>query len=794
MGETLNPDPNEEFRKRAEHDSRYNKNKDKVRYGENEPRWELGALDKLNYYIEHDSLPEKKELVSDFRKASIDLIDPLMQLQIDARTRFNFNDYSVVRLAEIADGYSRDFQQAVQHVDRFEDLGSPATSGLAKLQNINLVRIGAFHKLENHTIGFKNFYFDAKGAFSLLATGRRHGAINTGDWISMFSPLPELELNNSEKDALKILEGNFTGEEVSKMTAQIEHFDRAVGAMNRYNPTRTGKEMFMEVSETEQKFLAELFTVPLEPRGIDEEDDKWNKRSNPNNVDYKPEHTTKVEVNGKKFYTNLLSWYVSAHPESDRRKYEATMKALVEVDALGVLKTLPRVLDHLVDENKTRFDELVIKVNETRDRILGNWNSLVKPFRSRLADFAYEQNFNLQTGTQNIAELSYRFKWEKKNNVWDFTVEIPGPETGQDAVNGRNPFVHELTYKVLKGRGVTNMMPWPKAESVNEMIKIALMETQGKDPKPIILADPGLAKGAAIIGLYPNEAESKLDDKDLKDVIYARSKLKFNEKALKVLDSILWIYDLSAENSYLPMPIKPMYDSFNMYKVMKDPVTGKTVHETLSQEGKTLQDVDFSNMVWHAGDDWEVNMKMIEDVLQMMYGRQDPKYLDSFLQDKVGGIGEMIKKMDIGTRSEDWKVEVRKSLDPRDVEYNVKKEVKVEKGFIEIMQISYLIVTYTALKKWRIWDEGGWDEGNQREYWEDIQEWAKIAISEPSKKGDFENYNDTLVLMIYALAEWYTNPAKKYNDEANRLTYTYNSIIPSKPESYVMPTIKSDKK
>lgn len=792
-GMTTPENPGDKYRK--ELGDNYNRD----RYKDNGYRLPPSVI--LNSCVESGEIIDSKELLNTYKKNSVDLLGPIKALQKDARTRFETNDYSSIRSDEILEGMNRDFEQAVIHVDKFEDLGGPEISYFAKILNEDLVRVGAFHKLEKHALGFKFFYFDSKGSFSLLATGRRHGAINTQDWMSMFSPLKGLEpsekelefLSTKENKQSKLLipENEKVGKEVSKMVAHIDHFERAVGAMNRYNAFKSsGQEMFMEISGPEQELLGNLFTV--ENRAVSD-----NKKYEEFEEAKTKKITVTVKENGvdvdKKFYTNLLSYYITADPEIDRRRYEATMIALAENDIFSSLKTLPLVLDHFNEEEFNQLRSLFDKVKETREDILNKWDSASKPFRRRLAEFAYEQNFNIQTGTQNIAELAYRFKWKKVNNRWDYTVEIPGPEVGQDAVNGRSPLVHELTYKVLKGRGVTNLMPWPKTESVNEMIKIALMETRGKDPKPIILRDPGLAKGAAIIGLYPNEAEDKLSEKDLKDVNYARGKLTFNEEALRVLDKILWIYDLSTDGCYLPMPIKPMYDSFNLYKVMKDSVTNETVHETLSKEGKTLQDVDFNNMIWYTGDAWEVNMKMMEDVLQMMYGRQDPKYVDTFLQDKVGGIGEMIKKMDIGTRAEKWEVEVRKSLDPENSLYNEKETIDVPKGFIEIMQISYLIVTHTALKKWRIWDEGGWGEDTQRNYWEDIQDWAKVASYEPSEKGKFNNYSDTLVLMIYALAEWYVNPAKKYNDEANNLNYLYDRLIPSEPEKYTKPTIKSDK-
>jgi len=778
--DSLNPqEAYQQQQKEYEERARLNK-EGRGRGNEDEPRWEMPVLTKINYYVETDKIPEDREkLRHEMRKAGIELIDPLQQLQVDARTRFNFSDFSVGRALEMVDRHVTDFQQAVQHVDGFEGFTKPEVRCLAKVQNENLVRIKSFHHLENHTIGFKNFYYDKSGAFKLLVTGRRHGAINQGDMIGMMKPLDGLSLSRPEIDALKIPETEYLGNEISRMTADIEHFERAVGAMNRFNAFKPeGQEMFMKVPQTERILLRHLFATP-------------------STVDYKNDPKTGVDtrINGKEFCTGLLSYYVTADLESDRRRYEATMKALAETGALKILKDLPRTAATLnaAADKKNAFYKLAKDVETVRDRILGGWNSLIKPFSSRLADFAYEQSYNLNTGSQNIAELSYRFKYEPLGkDGWKIVAEIPGPETGQDGVNGRSPLVHELIYKIKKGRGVTDMMPWPDKTKVDEMVLIALGETRGKDPKPIILARSGLAKGAATIGLYPGEAEKKLNDLELEQVKKSRGKMQFNEKALRVLDSMLWIYDLSAEGCSLPMPIKPMYDSFNLYKVMKDSVTNKTVFETINdKEYGTLQDPDYKNMTWYSPDAWEVNMKMIEDVITMMYGRQDPKYVGTFMDNKAGGLGEMIKKMDIGTRAENWKIEVRKSLHPSSPNYKNYEQIEVPKGFIEIMQAAYLLVTHTALVKEgiKIWNKGGWKEMTQTAYWEEIQNCVTVALYEPSKKGDFEHYNETLALMIIAIAEWYADAAVQYNNDATDLKDIVDKTTPTKV-SYTEPNPK----
>lgn len=755
------------------------------------PRYEVPPLYKLASWVEDENVPEVGEVVKVYRKAAIDMLGPLFDLQFNARARFDMQDYSVARINEIQASVNRSFDTATVMFEDLEEIKKPEAKTLATIMNRDIVRVDSFYTLEKHSIGFKRFYYDKKGTFSLLATGARQGTMMSDDMRLMFGHLKGLDLPDQKVEELGIKKEQLVGDETSKMVRQMDHFERAIAAMNRFNAEKkSGEEMFMVVPEVEQEFLASFFTIEGE-----------SDEGSPSDSDFEPKRTQKITVsvpneNGnqvdKTFWTNLLSYYVTVDPETDRKKYEATMKALMEVDALDKLKELPRVWVNLQNsaDQKAKYEELVKQVRDARDRRLGKWDMRPKPPRARIADWAYEHGFTLQVATQNISELAYRWKWKKGGGVWNMSVEIPGPETGHDAVNGKNGLVHETLYKVEKGRVMTKVMPWPNPETSGEMIKIMLMETRGKDPKPIILNNHKLSLGAAVIGLYPGEAGINLNEEERKRLKLIHDNVPVNQDALRILDAMLWMWDLSAENCYLPMPIKPTLDSFNLLKVMKDKTTEETAYETLhKKEYATMEDVDFENMTWYAPDAWEVNMKMLEDVLGVAYGGVATNDLVKVFENDGMTMGEFIKKLDIGGRAEKWELMVRKSIDPSNSGYKEYEKITVPKGFIEIMHTAYLLVTYTALVKHGIWDKGGWGEHNQKNYWESIQSLLTMAMYEPENKGGFKNYSGTLARVIEGVAEWYAASAPSFNNEAAGLKDLIDHVTPKK-EKYTEPNSK----
>ena len=63
--------------------------------------------------------------------------------------------------------------------------------------------------------------------------------------------------------------------------------------------------------------------------------------------------------------------------------------------------------------------------------------------------------------------------------------------------------------------------------------------------------------------------------------------------------------------------------------------------------------INFENQNPYIVDSWHVNLKMLGDVMRLMYSQGDKKTQESYFAGSASeGLGTLIKKMDIGTRGE----------------------------------------------------------------------------------------------------------------------------------------------
>ncbi len=721
------------------------------------------SLTKLQLDIERNILnPEKAEIPRNYKRAGVELMGPLRDLQVTSRIRFVPNEYSVIRLDEMSEALIRDFSSAGIEYSSFEEM-NPDVGSIGKLVANDEARTAAFMRIEKHSWGFKRNYFDNKNQQMTLVTGRLSAAAGD-DFADAYGELAGLQIEQADKTRLEMLripEGEFLGEQVRRMAADMEHFEDRLGAMERFNPFKPkGQEMPFQTPEIERELLGTIFAIPGE--------------------------TEKITVNDKSFYINLLTYYNTVKTVKDRQLYEASMKAMLEVGALDVLKSLTSKtkdeLDHNSGENE-KFESLKEAITETRDRIIKNWRSPLRPVRARLADYAYEQGNTAQVASLNIAEITIRNKWFRVGDGWDFEPEVPGPETGQDAINGTNALGHEAIYK-LKARGITNNMPFVDVNDEKRMKHLIKFlygqeDNNPQEMKKKILADPDFARGAAILGLYPGE-NGALNRFDLDKVAIIRGDLKVNPIVLRVLRNLLWEFPIAVgHGKMLPMPIKPALDSFNLWKIMRNEKTKESVFQTLQREYGSLTDVDWNDTTWYAADAWEVNMKMLNDVLATMYGRQDSKANDALFGDPTSGLGEIIKKLDIGGRSEGWKMWM-----PAEDGSGKLEEVEIPKGVLEITYAAYLIVTHLAMVEHGIWDGDNWIGVDKESFWngdqdkKGIDDWIQAALYTPETKVSykFNDYRGSLVLLIRALAEWYVGPAPTAQDEYTRTKGIRNRV------------------
>ncbi|WKZ25364.1 MAG: hypothetical protein QY322_03150 [bacterium] len=663
-------------------------------------------------------------------------------------------DVKGIRLNMVADqfGLQRHGATLDQMTNRLEstlskhvsvDKLKPEVQPLAKVLMADMARFGGIEKMVEHASVFQMFYYDGLYMYGALASGRRIKVLGTDDLRLIFGNLKGLDLKGVEPSE-EIGEG--AGETLRKMVANQIHFDMAIASLNRFNPNKpAGQETEMKMSETERAFLGSLFKKD------------GNK-------------TKEITVNGKTFQTNLLSFYLTTDKEKERKTSESLMQALHVHDAKDILDSIGEDPTKFTAPDDAKYKDLLSKVQKTAKEIENGWDSFISTPKARLAKWAGEIAFTTNIATLNVNDLAYGFEWEqdKKDKSWQFKPAIAGPNTGYDAVNIWLSMQHELEY-MLKARVRTPAFPGVASDQAWDFIRKIVVEKEDPKIKSEILKDRGLMLGAAILGMY--EGEIKLNEKDQTEVDNIRGArfakgdttkmMSFNTVALKVLEKSIFGYPTWVEGKVLPIPIRGMFNGINLLKTMVvDPKAGKTVFDKLN-EGETLasDSIDFENQSPYVVDSWHVNLKMLGDVMRLMYGQGDKKTQESYFAGSASeGLGTLIKKMDIGTRGE----YVPMDLGETEGDGVTPKLTNIPRPFYEIVYTAYAVVSHLAFVDHGIWDAGGkWRGLDPTLFWDGngskkgVKQWVEAAYTSlPDNKGSFDHYRDSMVLMIEAIAQW----------------------------------------
>ena len=128
----------------------------------------------------------------------------------------------------------------------------------------------------------------------------------------------------------------------------------------------------------------------------------------------------------------------------------------------------------------------------------------------------------------------------------------------------------------------------------------------------------------------------------------------------------------------------------------------------------------------------------------MMYGRWSDDYekLHFPEEDPWTGTGEMIKRWDIFGRTEHmfWK----------DQSGDI---IKIPRQFLEVVYTAYEHVAYLAFKKHGVWGESGYKGGDKELFISDLKDAVQAVLDKPAKKGDFENYSESMALTMLGMGE-----------------------------------------
>jgi hypothetical protein len=737
------------------------------------------AFLRLTDIITKERLPKDETVQALYRQNTVDMMANLLADLKTTRLNMVPEQYGLMRHGGNLSFMATRLESTMAQHNEYKDLGE--AENLAKVLNRDIVRFQAFETTAEHASVYQQYYYDGMYIYAALVTGRRIKVMSMDDFRKLFGKLKGLEMNLDKSLPPEIGEGS--GEMLKDMTAEHLHWDMAVASLNRFNPFKEkGQETEMKIGQVEKNFIESLF---------------------------KGGKTKEIEVAGKRFPTMLLSFYTTMSTEEERVKYESLMRALLIHDAYKTIKELPEYFTEFTKEQDDLYIDLFRKVQKTSQELIDGFDSFVGNPRARIARWANDTTFSLNVATLNINYLAYGYEWEpEKDNKGkeiigtngkpvykNFKPSIAGPNTGFDAVNIWLHLQHETEY-MLKARIRGPLNPSVNGDEAWDLIRNFVVEKGDKTLEEKILKNKGLSVGAAILDLFPGKINRKNiknlqmtgEDFDTVDKIRGSDfggNLKFNEKAARIMEKTMIAYPVWVKGRYLPFPLMQMNGINMLNTLVTDKQKGKTVLSVLN-EGKLITDngINFENFATHAPDAWQVNLKMLGDVMKYMYG-SDPKYMSSLKEaSPAESIGNLVKKLDILARTEHTWLDIGENN-----EDGTAKLTEIPRQYFEIVYTAYIAMSHLAFVEHGIWDGNGtWKGLDPEAFWSGgggkygVKQWIDAAYTTlPEKKGDFENYRDSMVLAMTAIAEWMTAIAPEADKVAtkalNESSGPYSSIV-----------------
>lgn len=687
---------------------------------------------------------KSKELEVRYNKFVGDILyEPLTWVN-KARTRFGADGYEFKFSKRSADFFRKELFLNSYEENRGGEKGEALRHAILK----DTIRLEAFEAMIEHSYPFLFFYFSGTDAMSVLTTGRRLSVLSTDDFRKMYGKLkvPEIKEAKMKKLPESLREG--PGERIKNGVSELCHFQLAIANMNRFDPYKENS-MKMNIPTTEREFLAELFRITGKGEG----------------------DTQKITVNNKTFDINLLSYFTTMETESERKRYESLMMSLVINNAYSRLSELPQEFSEVTGEHDKAYKQLIDDINKTAHQIedVQDAVDLVTgiPASWKEAKWIHELTFSMNLGTMEINNLAYYRKWKniEDSDKISSSISIAGPDTAYDTVNAMLRLVHELQYS-QKGRVVSPLMGPVDQEFVDDLI-FKILDAEGDtNLRREISKSERLSIGAKILGMYEEgNDEIKLSDSADKMFRELTKDKKMNKEVSKFLEKTAIGWKTSYEGAVLPFPVKGVFESAILFEAFVDKENNKTLQDLLD-EGKLYTDEEFDSDKYFpfVPDASQVNNKFMQDVLGVLYGKQDARALkEKYGINPVFAITQTIKETDIGTRMENHVLPGEEKPVPKEV--------------YQIVHSAYINIAYLALYEHGILDgDGNWTSLDKDSFLKGFGDKKGVidyvvaaAGVLPKDKGNFKDFRDTYVRCLLGFSEWFMSVAdaaqKQYESE-----------------------------
>jgi len=613
-------------------------------------------------------------------------------------------------------------------------------------------------------------YYDHVREMSTLKDPYRSVPVAPDYRYTFKGKIPGLEIEDEEvKKYLKIEEkDNLLLRELAvKYQDESMSWQMLVAAAHQYDPTQP---------EDHRTFVSERFLTPTvrefiyEVFGVDtEKENGW------------------VEYNGEKFPKKLLNYYVNVDTFSEFMRYKTTMEELLKGNYWERVLAIEGE-DRMPDRGKLKqlAAEVRNKINErTADSA---WDQFGNKLEDRLAEYIVRANIIENQGHLISGVLGWGWKFKKtevKDNEGKTKLEFQkemkmgSVYNAMDATTARYPHEHTVRYHGI-GRKTSQVM-LPSSKHWQETV------LEGKE-------SPYWVK---------NLSEAMRENDYLNRVlrlVFNGSKedgLKFDPAVGKLLEQMGWAWETPYEGDrkreiVMPVFIPKQLHSINFWETLvlesqeekeereeSEKITilrgdddektdlsrykwKKTAWEKLCQ-GTKLSELEWDEMHFMNVDYWHVSLEQSIRWYQIITGSTPDEVLEMFFKN-TGGLTELIKRVDLGMRSELIEASI---VD----EKGEKRVIQIPGPVFEIAIVPYLITT-SLIVKHNVFDPNeapsrvdGWKEEMERWY-------AAIDSALPEEKKDMV-YKDMMLRVFGA-----------YYLLANRLVEKARRQEPKRKEGY----------
>ncbi len=578
-------------------------------------------------------------------------------------------------------------------------------------------------------------FFDGGAMISEWVRNRfRSDPVASNFEVAFSKDVPGLAVDSEAKKLLSGEASEGMREKAIRYQDDGMYWRMAVSAYHQYDYTKpqdlsrakSPEELgtvLMDISPVERRFLEGLFALPSKPGSSGLID---------------------VKINGNliRIPETVMNWHAMSSSEELKRKYIATMQALMIENARENLDLCEeQKADGSRGFNENLLSDLQDRVSKRRDNILAEWFSPEKDYDTMLSGVVAKSGIVYDWGNMNSAPMAWGYDWSLSEEEVDGqkTYKLKKEvTTGGTTASTDSNTPHFWAFNDITTRGKEwpgGLLPSPAEDFI--------LDTKERSPYELAKFDMN------------KDPEMKRAYEDVWKPFTDKGKtISFPPEVKAWFDKYMWGYKTSlklnnGENVYLPMFMLPYNKSINFldtislskegqkikYKMVSDNKGGyevvadkKTIWDELRLKTK-LSEINWQSMGDQALYRWLITIsqkaKYYTTYKDKMNKGNEGQFLDFY--GKPDQLAEFIKRVELGERDE-----------------------RIPTGISMLMTIPMLVVAQRAEMLGVVGKQ--WKASGTKEAWgADLSGWLKEMRGVTSKKDGIQNFN----LLMHRLTRFY---------------------------------------